>query len=193
MGSITIDSEAILKTCEWIAVILVIVFAIWYVGTDIYNTGRADGVASAPTVSPTPAPTPTPQAPVYVVPNTNSPVYVVSNAQNPIYVTPTPKTDYISDVQSTGTDWGYVCMVDQYGKEYLIMNFDQNTAELFGASYSGTEVGTYNGIPELENVALTVFPQYYYNNQPDEYHSTRNYYGHTVKTRYGMAPWGIGV
>jgi hypothetical protein len=163
MGSITIDidSKAILKACEWIAVILAIGFVCFYAGTAIYNTGKAD--AATPTT-----------APVYVTPNQPATIYVTPQPTL-TYVFPSPTIDYITDVQSIGTEWGYVCMVDGNGQEYLIMNFDQNTAQLLHASYSGTVTGSYNGIPELENVALTGYPHYYYTpinrpNVPDNHY-----------------------
>ena len=77
----------------------------------------------------------------------------------------------VSDVGSQG---GYICMVDKYGNEYLVINFDQGTPELLGASYTGAVDGSYNGIPMLENVALIGYPEsampsvhyeYYWDNQ----------------------------
>ena len=108
-----------------------------------YSSGYAAGVASVPAPTPTPTPAPTPTA-------------------SAITVTRSSTVDYIRDVQSIGTEHGYVCMVDWGGHEFLIVDFYPGTAELLGASYSGTVTGSYNGIPMLENVAMTQQPVYYY-------------------------------
>lgn len=185
MSQITIETKDIMKMVEYACCVLVIIFAIFYAGTAVYNSGRAAGIESVPTPTPTPVPTPTP-AP------TPTPVTMVAA---PIVQVPT--IDYLNDIQSVGTNYGYICLVDSSGNEYLVMNFDPGTAELTGASYSGTVVGTYNGIPELENVALTSYPRYYYpRNQPSApvyYHRDYNRVNNRDTTRYGMTPWGIGV
>jgi hypothetical protein len=157
MTQITIDSGDILKALAIIMVVVAICAGSFYAGTVMYN--RASTNESA--------------APVYVTPNQPAVIYVQPHPTL-IYVTPTPKTDYISDVQSTGTEYGYVCLVDRYGKEYLINYFDRNTVERLGASYSGTESGTYNGIPILDDVVMTANPQYYYNGWSENNHRYYN-------------------
>jgi hypothetical protein len=157
-------------------VILAIILAA--VGCAIYDMGRNEGytagVASVPTPAPTPVPTPVP-APAPVI---NTPVSYTGYPAAQV-----PTIDYINDVQSFGTQYGYVCLVDGNGNEYLIENFDVGTAELLQASYSGTVVSTYNGIPMLENVALTAYPP----QQNTVYYYSGSYYapsdtGHYIRT-----------
>lgn len=151
-----IGDMEIAKIGAYLVGIAVVVSMILVCGMALYDSGHSAGISetkSTQTALPTPTPTPT-----VTPPPTPSPIA------------------YITDVQSVGTDYGYVCLVDGNGKEYLVMNFDPGTAELLHASYSGTIVGSYNGIPELENVALTAYPNYdYYQN--DDYHQIRTYTG----------------
>jgi hypothetical protein len=135
---------------------LIVIGVVAFCAVALYSVGHSNGLSDAESAQiAVPIPTPTPT------------------------ITPTPAPSpitYITDVQSVGTEYGYVCLVDGNGKEYLVMNFDPGTAELLHASYSGTIVGSYNGIPELENVALTAYPDYdYYQN--DDYHQIRTYTG----------------
>jgi hypothetical protein len=165
------------ELAKYLMTVLFIIFCLTIGAYMSYHIGKEAGVASVPVPTATPVPTPIP-APATLVPAAPA--------------MPVPVIAYISDVSSIGTDFGYVCLVDQYGREYLIMNFDPGTAELLHASYSGTVVNTYNGIPMLENVALTAYQpvdyyqnrQYYYR-QDDEQNNYKRYYtrydGQTVK------------
>ena len=150
-----IGDMEIAKIGAYLVGIAVVVSMILVCGIVLYDAGHSAGVSDTKSAQNVVALTPTPT------------------------VTPTPTPSpiaYITDVQSVGTDYGYVCLVDGNGKEYLVMDFDPGTAELLHASYSGTIVGSYNGIPELENVALTAYPNYdYYQN--DDYHQIRTYTG----------------
>jgi len=182
MTQITIDTTNLGKYLVIIGFTALIVIA---AGLIMYDFGHDAGVASVPvapviTASPTPAPTSAPAAVVVAAP-------VVPVVQVPV-------TDYIGDVQSVGTDYGYVCLVDGSGHEYLIMNFDPGTPELLHASYSGTVVNTYNGIPMLDDVALTGYPPYDYTSD-HEWTQKSNYvqYNEYIRyNRYGQSVKCVG-
>ena len=145
----------------WVALLAIAVIAIALIGgyTVGHHSAASENIVSVPpaasttTPSPTIAPTATPTIPAVVQ---------------------TPTIAYINNVQSIGTAYGYVCLVDHNGNEFLIMNFYQNTAQLLGASYTGTVVGSYNGIPMVQNVALLSYPA----DQSTVYYTAYDYNGY---------------
>jgi hypothetical protein len=143
------ETISVPKWALWMAAGVVIVAVLLALSAcAVYDLGRDNGFSAGVASVPTPAPTPVPTPATVPVP---APVVV-----QPVVIQPTLTT--ITNVQSIGTQWGYVCIVDNTGTEYLITNFDPGTAELLGASYSGTTISSYNGIPMVENVALTAYP-----------------------------------
>ena len=91
-----IGDMEIAKIGAYLVGIAVVVSMILVCGMALYDSGHSAGISetkSTQTALPTPTPTPT-----VTPPPTPSPIA------------------YITDVQSVGTDYGYVCLVDGNGK-----------------------------------------------------------------------------